>query len=89
MAVAFQLWDAIITQVYVGGGYVYEGNPFIVLLFRNGMFLPVKIFTIAASILLIYLLRRFSQKIAASAAASVIVLYAVVLIGNYAILFNA
>ena len=89
LAVGFQLWDTIITQVYVGGGYVCEGNPFMVPLLRNGTFLPERIFSIAVSAFLIYLLSRFSQKIAANAAAGVIALYSVVLIWNYAILFQA
>lgn len=89
LAVGFQLWDTIMTQVYVGGGYVCEGNPVMVPLLRNGVFLPERIFSIAVSVFLIYLLFRFSQKIAENAAAGVIALYSVVLIWNYAILFQA
>ena len=89
LAAGFQLWDAIITQVYVGGGYVGEGNPFMVPLLRNGMFLPERIFSIAVSVFLIYLLSRFAPKIAVNAAAGVILLYSGVLIWNYAILCRA
>lgn len=89
IAVAFQLWDAIITQVYVSNGHVCEGNPLMAQLLREGMFLPERLLSIIVSVLLIYLLSKFSTKIAAIAAAGVIVLYSAMVVWNYAILFNA
>jgi hypothetical protein len=89
IAAAFQLWDAAITQVYVSSGHVCEGNPFIAPLIKNGMFLPEKTVSIIISVFLIYLLTKFSQKIATGAAISIIYLYSAVLIWNYAILLTA
>ena len=88
IAAAFQLWDAIITQIYVSSGYVSEGNPLMVPLIKNGMFLPEKTVSIIISVFLIYLLTKFSQKIATRAAISVIYLYSAVLIWNYAVLLT-
>jgi hypothetical protein len=87
-ATIFQLWDAVITQVYVSKGLVDEANFLIAPLIKNGTFLAERIFCVAISVFLIYLLSRFSTKIATGAAAGVFVLYCAVLIGNYSVLLG-
>ena len=89
IAAAFQLWDAIITQVYVSSGHVCEGNPLMSQLLNDGTFLPKKLLSIVVSVILVYLLSKFSTKIAARAAVGVVVLYTGVLIWNYTILLSA
>jgi hypothetical protein len=89
IAAAFQLWDGIITQMYVSRGHVCEGNPLMSPLIKSGIFLPEKIISIIISVLLIYVLSRFSQKIATRATIAVIYLYSVVLVWNYATLLIA
>ena len=86
IAAAFQLWDGIITQIYVSGGQVAEGNPLMAPLIKSGIFLPEKIISIIVSVLLIYLLSRYSQKIASRATLTIIYLYSAVLVWNYATL---
>ncbi len=88
IAAGFQLWDALLTQKYVGNGYISEGNPLMALLIKNNIFLFEKVSSVVISVLLIYLLSRFSTKVAARGAAGVIVLYSAVLIWNYALLFK-
>ena len=88
IAAAFQLWDGIITQVYVSSGHVCEGNPLMAPLIKNGMFLPEKIISVIISVFLIYLLAKFSQKIAVRATITIIYLYSAVLLWNYATLLT-
>jgi hypothetical protein len=89
IAAGFQLWDALLTHKYVGNGYISEGNPLMALLIKSDIFLLEKVISVVISVLLIYLLSRFSAKIAARSAAGVIFLYSAVLIWNYALLFKA
>jgi hypothetical protein len=89
IAAAFQLWDGIITQVYVSSGHVCEGNPLMAPLIRSGVFLPEKIVSIIISVILIYMLSKFSEKIATRASITIIYLYSAVLVWNYANLLVA
>jgi hypothetical protein len=88
IAAGFQLWDALLTQKYVGNGYISEGNPLMALLIKNDVFLIEKVISVIISVILIYLLSKFSQKIAARGAAGIIILYSAVLIWNYALLIK-
>jgi hypothetical protein len=85
-AALLQLWDAIITHIFVGNGSVCEGNPFMQPLLKNGVFLTERIVSIAISVLLIYILSRYSSKIAQSATFAVVLLYGSVIIWNYSVL---
>ena len=88
VAAAFQLWDGIITQIYVSSGHVCEGNPLMAALIKNGIFLPEKIVSIIISVLLIFVLSKFSQKIATQATIAIIYLYSAILVWNYATLLS-
>ncbi len=89
VAALFQLWDAIITHIYVGNGLVCEGNPFMVPLLKNGMFLPERFFTVGISVILVYLLSKYSNKVAQKACIGIVMLYSITLAWNYSILLNA
>lgn len=89
IAALFQLWDAVITYIYVTNGSVSEGNPLMVPLLKNGIFLPERFFSAGISVLLIYLLSKYSSKIAQSACIGIIMLYSITLAWNYSILSRA
>jgi hypothetical protein len=85
-AALLQLWDAVITYVYVSNGIVCEGNPFMLPLLKNGMFLPERVLSVGISVILIYMLSRYSLKIAHFASFGVVLLYGSVIIWNYSVL---
>jgi hypothetical protein len=85
-ATAFQMWDAVMTFIYVNAGLAREGNPFMAPLLHNGSFLFVRFSSIALAIYLIYILSRFSIKAAKIATLCVLILYLGVVIWNYYVL---
>jgi hypothetical protein len=85
-AALLQLWDAVITHIYVSNGSVCEGNPFMLPLLKNGIFLPERVLSMGISVILIFILSRYSTRIAHFATLGVVLLYSSVIIWNYSVL---
>lgn len=86
-ATAFQMWDAVMTFIYVNSGHAVEGNPFMAYLLHNGSFLSVRFLSIALDIYLIGCLSKFSVRLAKITTASVMFLYIAVVLWNYYVLY--
>jgi hypothetical protein len=85
----FQIWDAAITQVFVGNGIVKEGNSLMASIVNSGDFLLFKILTAFTVISLRFLLYRRVPKIAMLAASALTVFYAGVIAWNFITVFSA
>lgn len=86
VATILQLFDAIVTYIFVNNGQACEGNIFQVLLLKNGLFLPERLLSVLLFIFLISILSKFSKKLASPCSVVVIILYSWVLASNYIIL---
>jgi hypothetical protein len=88
LMVQLQIWDGLITQIFVNGGFVREANPFITSLVSSGQFLPLKIVVALACMPILWAVYKHVSKLALLAASGMVVLYIAVIFWNFMILFN-
>jgi len=84
----FQLWDGLITQVFVSNGLAREANRFMVPLIANGSFLPLKLLGGAAALLALLIVYKRFPRMALAAASLVSVFYVIVIVWNFSIFFQ-
>jgi hypothetical protein len=85
--VLVQFTDAFMTQVYVGGGLVQEGNPLMAGLIFSGHFVTVKIMAMSISSLAFWCIHDRFPVIAKSAASTLVLFYCFVLWANTSVVF--
>ena len=84
----FQLWDGIITQVFVGNGLAREANRLMAPLVSSGNFLALKLLGTAVLLALLWVLHKRFPRIAVTAASCMAFFYAAVIAWNFFILFR-
>lgn len=84
-----QLWDGVITQVFVGNGIASELNPLVISSVNHGSFLLVKIIGLILCVACLWLIGKKFPGIATTAAAVIAVFYAAILSWNFMTVFTA
>jgi hypothetical protein len=84
----FQLWDAVISHVFVNSGLVREANPFVAPLMGGGSFLLIKLAGAVASLFLLWCLSRLFPRAAIGAACSVTVFYLAIVVWNFCVFYS-
>ena len=88
LAAQFQIWDGLVTHVFVNNGAVKEGNPLMAPLIQDGNFLLLKVLGVLLCIPVIWLLYKRFPKLALATASSLAVFYSAVLCWNFLVFFN-
>jgi hypothetical protein len=84
----FQLWDGIMTQVFVRSGFATEANHLMEPLINNGVFLAVKLLGIAALVPLLWFVHKRYPRVAFTAAYCLSAIYLGVITWNFVVFFN-
>lgn len=84
----FQLWDGIMTHVFVGSGLAKEGNSLMAELVYKGDFLFLKIVSVAILGLALWMIFRKFPKLAISTTACVAAFYLGVIVWNFMVIFS-
>ncbi len=84
----FQLWDGLITQVFVNNGLVKEANPLMAPLVSGGSFLLVKLLGIAAILFLLWIISKRFPRVAVAAASCISMYYVAVITWNFMVFFQ-
>ena len=85
----FQLWDGVITQVFVGNGVAREFNPLMINSINQGSFLIIKVIGLLLCVACLWLVGRKFPGIATTVAAVIAVFYAAILTWNFITVFTA
>jgi hypothetical protein len=88
LATQFQIWDGLITQVFVNGGLAEESNQFVKHIVSSGNFLLLKITGAILCGLLLWILYKYLPKTALTAASSLALFYIAVVSWNFFVLFT-
>ena len=84
----FQIWDGLMTQIFVNNGIVSEANPFVTTLVTGGDFLPVKIASALVSISILWIMHKYFPRLTFSAASTMVAFYAAVISWNFFVFFR-
>lgn len=84
----FQIWDGLITHVFVNNGLVREGNPFIASLVTGGDFLLLKIVGAFLCVPILWVIYKYLPKFTTVAASGLVVFYAAVISWNFLVFFS-
>ncbi|MGA2159187.1 MAG: DUF5658 family protein [Dehalococcoidia bacterium] len=84
----FQLWDGIMTQVFVKTGFAIEANHIMEPFINNGVFLAIKLLGIAALLPLLWLVYKRFPRVAFTAASCLAIIYLGVITWNFLVFFN-
>jgi hypothetical protein len=84
----FQLWDGIMTQVFVRSGFVTEANRIIEPLINSGSFLAVKLLGIAVFLPLLWFVYKRYPRVAFTAASCLSIIYLGIITWNFVVFFN-
>lgn len=85
----FEISDGIITSLVIGNGLIQESNPWVEPIASEGNFLLLKVIGVLLSVLILWGVYKRFPKLALTAASSVVIFYAVVLVWNFGVLFRA
>ena len=88
LAAQFQVWDGLVTQVFVNNGLAHEANPLMSSLVSGGNFLLLKILGALLCLPILWLVYKRFPRLALASTAALVVLYAVVLTWNFTVVFN-
>jgi hypothetical protein len=84
----FQLWDGIMTQVFVTSGIAREANQLMAPLITGNHFLLIKLVGIATLPFLLWLVFKRLPGVALAAASCVALFYLTVITWNFIVLFS-
>jgi hypothetical protein len=84
----FQLWDGIITQVFVINGLAKEANPLMAPFVLGGNFLLIKLLGIAALLLVLWIMSKRFPRIAVASASCISIYYIAVITWNFMVFFQ-
>ena len=88
MMAQFQLWDGIMTDVFVRGGLTYEANALVAGFVYGGDFIPLKIISIAVLSLALLAIYKHFPRLAIFTTASIAFFYLCVITWNFMVVFN-
>lgn len=88
LAAQFQIWDGLITQVFVSNGVVQEGNPLVAPFVIGGDFLLLKVMGVALCIPVLWILYRYFPKFAVATASILAVFSLAVISWNFLVCFS-
>lgn len=88
MMVQFQLWDGIMTDVFVRGGLVREANTLMASFVYGGDFIPLKILSTAILAVALWTIYRRFPRLAICTAALIAVFYLGVITWNFLVVFS-
>lgn len=83
----FQLWDGVITHVFVRNGLAREANAFMANLVYGGDFLVFKIISVAIVALALWVIYKRFPRLAIITAAGIAVFYLGVVTWNFLVVF--
>ncbi len=89
LAAQFQMWDGLITHVFVKNGIVQEGNPIAASLIDGGSFLWLKIAGVLLCIPVLWVMYKYFPKFAMVTASSLAGFYIAVVSWNFLVFFGA
>ena len=84
-----QIWDAVITSIFVGHGIVSEANWLIADSVYSGNFLWHKLLGLLLLLPLIRVLFKYYPRLAFTIPASLTVFYLAVLLWNFMVIFSS
>jgi len=84
----FQLWDGVITHVFVRGGLAREGNALMSNLVYSGDFLLLKIVSVAILALVLWFIFKRFPRLAISTTAGIAIFYLGVITWNFLVVFT-
>ncbi len=88
LAAQFQMWDGLITQVFVKNGIVQEGNPVTASLIDAGNFLWLKVAGVVLCIPVLWIMYKYFPKFAMVTASSLVGLYTAIISWNFLVFFG-
>ena len=88
LATQFQIWDGLITQVFVGNGVTQEANPLMAPLIEAGDFLLLKVIGVALFIPVLWILYRYFPKFALATASTLAAFSLAIISWNFMVFFN-
>jgi hypothetical protein len=88
MMAQFQIWDGIITQVFVNNRVATEANNIVAPMVHGGSFLSVKLAGVAVLLLLLWFIYKRFPRVALTAASFVTLFYAGVIIWNFTVVLS-
>jgi hypothetical protein len=88
MMAQFQIWDGIITQVFVNSRVVVEANNLMAPLVYGGNFLSFKLAGVVVLLLVLWFIFKRLPNIALATASFVALFYAGVVIWNFAVILS-
>jgi hypothetical protein len=83
-----QLWDAIMTQVFVKSGLATEANRLVQPLINSGSFLAVKLVGLAALLPLLWFVYKRYPRVAFTVASCLSIFYLGIITWNFVVFFN-
>ncbi|MGA2367352.1 MAG: DUF5658 family protein [Dehalococcoidia bacterium] len=84
----FQLWDGIMTQVFVRSGFAVEANRIMEPLINSGSFLAVKLLGTAALLPLLWFVYKRYPRVAFTAASFLSIIYMGIVTWNFVVFFS-
>lgn len=85
MILQLQMWDALITQIFVKNKLVQEFNPLAMHMVENGYFLYFKVPFLFLSVILLWKLNKILPSVARIAGIAIIIFYGIVLMWNFTV----
>jgi hypothetical protein len=88
LAAQFQIWDGLMTHIFVNNGLVQEANPLISSLVSGGNFLLLKVIGVLLCLPILWLVYKYFPRLALTSTVSLVVLYAAILAWNFTVVLN-
>jgi hypothetical protein len=85
----FQIWDGIITSIFVEKGIARESNPFMINLVSNGDFLWFKIVGALILCTALFAIGKYFPKLTLAISSSITAFYLAVIIWNFTVIYNS
>jgi hypothetical protein len=84
----FQIWDGLITHVFVNNGLVKEGNPLVASLVNGGNFLFLKVMGVSICVPILWIIYKRFPKFTMVTASSLVMFYAAAIFWNFLVFFG-
>jgi hypothetical protein len=88
LAAQFQIWDGLMTHIFVNNGLVQEANPLMSSLVSGGNFLLLKVIGVLLCLPILWLVYKYFPRLALTSTVSLVVLYAAILAWNFTVVLN-
>ncbi len=84
----FQVWDGLITHIFVNNGIAKESNPLMESLVPSGDFLLLKILGALVCVVILWVMYKYFPKFALATASSLAMFYIAIISWNFLVFFN-